>query len=68
MFSLFCSFENSVTEEIHINWLRTLEYFYVQHRLFTMSYKRKYVKKPYVGKKRKAWNKTVFKRVEKEAC
>ena len=34
-----------------------LEYFHIQHTLFAMSDKRKYIKNPYAGKKRKAWNK-----------
>ena len=34
-----------------------MEYFHVQHTLFAMSDKRKYIKNPYAGKKRKAWNK-----------
>ena len=34
-----------------------MEYFRVQHTLFAMSDKRKYMKNPYAEKKRKAWNK-----------
>ena len=34
-----------------------MECFHVQHTLFPMSDKRKYIKNPYAGKKRKAWNK-----------
>ena len=34
-----------------------MEYFRVQHTLFAMNGKRKYIKNPYAGKKRKAWNK-----------
>ena len=34
-----------------------MECFYVQHTLFAMSDKRKYIKHPYAGTKRKAWNK-----------
>ena len=34
-----------------------MEYFHIQHTLFAMSDKRKYIKNPYAGKKRKAWNK-----------
>ena len=37
--------------------IKKLEYFHVQDRLFAMSNKWKYTKNPYVGKKRKAWNK-----------
>ena len=34
-----------------------MEYFHVQHTLFAVSDKRKYIKNPYAWKKRKAWNK-----------
>ena len=34
-----------------------MEYFHVQHTLLAVSDKRKYIKNPYPGKKRKAWNK-----------
>ena len=37
--------------------IKKLEYFRVQHTLFAMSDKRKDIRNPYVGKKRKAWNK-----------
>ena len=36
-----------------------MEYSHVQLTLFAMSDKRKYIKNPYTGKKRKAWNKPV---------
>ena len=37
--------------------IKKLEYFHVQHTLFAMSDKIIYIKNPYAGKKRKAWNK-----------
>ena len=57
MLSLLCSFENSATEETHINWFKKLKYFYIQDTLLAMGDKRKHIKKLYVGKEKKAWNK-----------
>ena len=37
--------------------VKKLEYFHVQDTLFAMNDKRKYIKNPYGGKKRNAWNK-----------
>ena len=34
-----------------------MEYFHVQHTVFGINDKRKYIKNPCAGKKRKAWNK-----------
>ena len=54
--TLFCSFENSVTEETY-KLIKKLEYFHVQHTLFAMKDKRKYIKNRYTGRRRKASNK-----------
>ena len=45
------------SQKKHIKLKKKLEYFHVQHILFTMSDKRKSIKNPYAGKKRKAYNK-----------
>ena len=45
MLSLFCYFENSVTEETHNSLIKKLKYFHVHTTLFAMSDKKKYIKK-----------------------
>ena len=40
-------------------FIKNLEYFHVQHKLFAMSDKRNCIKNPYPGKKRKTRNKSI---------
>ena len=58
LLSLLCSFENSVTEEIHTNWLKNWNILLFRtHYLLWMIKERKYKNNPYEGKKRRTWNK-----------
>ena len=56
MCSLFCSFENSVTEETHKNWLKNGVFSCSAH-IICYEWKKKIHKKPLRRKEKKAWNK-----------